>query len=272
MDPLTWFEAALNVADKAGAVAISPLDCVFRTLHNPGVALFLVYLAFVWFAYGRTLGGPRAFGSTFRVAYNVAQSLLSLAYTAALMYAVADRVQRVGWLGAACAKLDYAHNKNYQGADMWLYFLFGVNAAMRAVDFFDTVLIFDSGTLVSFLHTYHHAATFVLVCVQYADRTPFSWLTLLVNGGVHVVMYFYYALCSAGYRPPWKRFVTRLQIAQFVLILLAYGATTLGVALGLVECYATARAQWSALFVLSSYLVLFWRFERATYAARPKTE
>lgn len=271
MSLITWLEAASTVVPTVFSIASSPLDCVFRTLHTPGVVLFLAYLTFVWVTCGRALGGERRFGSTFRVAYNVAQSLLSLAYTALLLYWVADRVQRAGWLGAACAPLYTSWGKS-PGADEPLYLLYGANAAMRAIDFFDTVLILDSGTPVTFLHAYHHVATFVLVCVQYADKTPFAWLTLLVNGGVHTIMYVYYALCSAGYKPAWKRFVTRLQIAQFVLILLAYGATTLGVALGLVECYATARAQWSALLVLSSYLVLFWRFERATYLARPKTD
>lgn len=263
---MEWVEAVLH------HTVVSTLNAVHYICGVLGVLVFLAYVSLVWLVRGRSLGGPRRVPRAVRVAYNVAQSLISLAYTTALLFAVADRVQRVGWLGAACAPLDWKFSKNRTGEDVYLHFLYGANVFMRMADFVDTLLIVDSGAGVTFLHAYHHVATFLLVSVQYADKTPFAWLTLLVNGGVHVLMYAYYALCSAGQRPPWKRFVTRLQIAQFVLILAAYGAATLGVALGVFECYATPRAQWSALLVLSSYLVLFWRFERATYAeARPKT-
>lgn len=40
-------------------------------------------------------------------------------------------------------------------------------------------------------------------------------IALLVNTGVHIVMYFYFFLTSLGIRPRWKKIVTNIQIVQF---------------------------------------------------------
>ena len=53
-----------------------------------------------------------------------------------------------------------------------------------------------------------------MLCV----RTPVSWVPITLNLGVHVVMYFYYALAAVSTKPIWwKRYLTTMQILQFVL-------------------------------------------------------
>ena len=39
---------------------------------------------------------------------------------------------------------------------------------------------------------------------------------LMFNTGVHVVMYYYYFLCTLKRPPKWKKWITNIQIIQFV--------------------------------------------------------
>ena len=113
----------------------------------------------------------------------------------------------------------------------------------------------------------------------------------MLNLSVHCLMYTYYALASLGKRVPWKQWVTNCQIAQFVadLAVLFFAAyhkfhdrifpTFPSVSV----CEATDASSYSsshyvdlelifvgALFVITSYLVLFLQFYARTYGrAKP---
>lgn len=45
----------------------------------------------------------------------------------------------------------------------------------------------------------------------------------IVNSFVHTVMYSYYFLACFGHRPPWGKYVTRLQLTQMVIGMIATG-------------------------------------------------
>lgn len=100
---------------------------------------------------------------------------------------------------------------------------------VRFLDWFDTVFMAlrKRHHHMTFLHLYHHSMVPLLgyVLLRYSPFVPAFFLFAICNCFVHVVMHSYYALSVfPGLRPFlwWKRYVTILQLGQFVVYLL-YG-------------------------------------------------
>ena len=150
----------------------------------------------------------------------------------------------------------------------------------------------------AFLHCYHHGATAFLCYTQLIGHTPVSWVPITLNLTVHVVMYWYYFQAARGIRIWWKEWITRLQIAQFVIDLgnnsrlPPLARTSLTQESGFVyyatysyaasvyfpsfphvgKCGGEEFAAFTGCATLSSYLVLFISFYAATYKKASKTD
>ena len=68
----------------------------------------------------------------------------------------------------------------------------------------------------TFLHVFHHATVVPMAFFWLADAQSLQQIALLTNTFIHVIMYYYYFLCSVGRGPNWKRLITNAQIVQFV--------------------------------------------------------
>ncbi|KAI5295396.1 hypothetical protein KEM52_001523 [Ascosphaera acerosa] len=150
--------------------------------------------------------------------------------------------------------------------------LYYITYLTKYIELADTLFLVLKKKPLTFLHTYHHGATAFLVWTQLLGQTPVSWVVIMLNLGVHVLMYWYYTQCGRGIRVWWKKYITVLQIAQFVLDLgFVYYASYLFCTngyegydqKGLKECIAVI----AGVAILSSYLVLFIGFYLSTYRA-----
>ncbi|KAK9738411.1 GNS1/SUR4 family [Popillia japonica] len=138
----------------------------------------------------------------------------------------------------------------------WFYFLF------KLLDCMDTIffVLRKKNNHVTFLHLYHHSSMLIvswlfkknnhvtfLHLYHHSSMLIVSWLFAkfipgpltgplgVINSLVHAFMYFYYFLASFGtkyekYLTKWKINLTRLQIAQFMLV------TVQGVIVLLLDC------------------------------------
>ncbi|CDH56149.1 fatty acid elongase [Lichtheimia corymbifera JMRC:FSU:9682] len=196
--------------------------------------------------------------------HNFLLTLASGALLALMIEQLFPIIYNHGLLYAVCAK------------DAWtqpLELLYYLNYLVKYWELFDTVFLVVKKKKLEFLHYYHHSLTMVLCYTQLGGRTSVSWVPITLNLTVHVFMYYYYFRTAAGHKIWWKRYLTTMQITQFIIDLFAvyfctytYFAYTYWPHLPNVG--SCAGTETSALFgcaLLSSYLFLFINFYRITY-------
>jgi len=176
---------------------------------------------------------------------------------------------------------NYGFYNNICGSPGWtqpLVLLYYLNYLTKYLEFLDTVFLFLKKKPLTFLHTYHHGATALLCYTQLNGHTSVSWVPIVLNLTVHVVMYWYYFQSARGVRIWWKKYITMLQITQFVLDLAiiyfagwGYVASTYLPMLPHVgSCAGEEWAALSGVAILTSYLVLFIMFYFSTYKKSAK--
>lgn len=153
-----------------------------------------------------------------------------------------------------------------------IYLFYHINYLFKFWELFDTVLLVLRGKTTPFLHVYHHASTLVLCWSQMRAESCMQWIPMIINLTVHVIMYAYFAMHALGIKCWWKKYLTRLQILQFMvgLSLCAIGLTMriLGEIVGIPGiplCHGCYEGAFFGLGVLASYLYLFRIFYANTY-------
>jgi len=179
----------------------------------------------------------------------------------------------VGWFfdyNYRCQPCDYSlDDKPYRMTRVahW-YFL------SKILDFFDTILFILRGKLsqVTNLHVIHHSCMFMSMWYG-MHYTPGGHITFMgyLNTFVHTVMYSYYLLAAMGpaMKPYlwWKKYLTKLQLTQFVLIFL-HAAQLLVFPC---EGVPTALVMWTLIYAFL-FFALFINFYIKAYLFGPKKD
>ncbi|KAJ3044856.1 hypothetical protein HK097_001352 [Rhizophlyctis rosea] len=285
---MTWPTYANDLFDKA-ALAISghlPDEFVFEkaplSTRKEAAQWSLAYLAIV-------LGGqafmrsavpkPVSFKPIFFL-HNAMLSIVSAGLLILFLELVIPDLLKHGLMWSICHE------------DAWnsrLELLFYINYLIKYYELLDTIFLVLKKKKLEFLHVYHHAATMVLCYFELEGRTAVSWVPVTLNLFVHVIMYYYYARTAVSSKPIWwKKYLTTLQITQFILDIFAiYLATYTYVSsamlpgvipnFGLGTCRGKPVAAWIGCVIITSYLGLFVQFFIKTYgdkrrAAKAKKE
>jgi len=149
----------------------------------------------------------------------------------------------------------------------WWYF------ASKVVEFLDTLffILRKKNNQISFLHVYHHWS---MLLMQWSMMKFIpggaSYFGPLCNSFIHAVMYTYYMLTAVGPHMQkylwWKRYLTKMQITQFLLIV---GYCTSLIFLDLKGIFLFFS--WLKWFYVMTLLVLFGNFYIKAYRREKKS-
>ncbi|KAH8263985.1 hypothetical protein KR038_000075, partial [Drosophila bunnanda] len=92
----------------------------------------------------------------------------------------------------------------------------------KIVDLLDTffIVLRKKYRQITYLHVFHHVLmpTLGYFIIRFHGYGGHLFLLCFINVFVHVVMYCYYYCSIAGLPVPWKRYLTVLQMLQFILM------------------------------------------------------
>jgi len=161
--------------------------------------------------------------------------------------------------------------KHTRGPIVFIYF---INYIFKYIELVDTFLLALRGKDIPFLHSYHHAATLVLCWSQLWAQSCIQWLPIVINLLVHVIMYGYYTLHALRLNIWWKKYLTTLQIVQFVVALTgcvaAFATRTAALRLHILPaaqygCVGSDLGAVVGVVIIASYLYLFIILFQAKY-------
>lgn len=152
---------------------------------------------------------------------------------------------------------------------LWLFYV------SKVWDFWDTIFIVlgKKWRQLSFLHVYHHITIFLFYWLNsHVNYDGDIYLTIVLNGFIHTVMYTYYFICMHTKVPStgeslriwWKSSLTMMQMIQFVTMM------SQGTFLLATQC-PTSSLRVIALYIvyIFSLFVLFAQFYVHSYS-KPK--
>ncbi|RZF40914.1 hypothetical protein LSTR_LSTR010998 [Laodelphax striatellus] len=169
-----------------------------------------------------------------------------------------------------CATVDYSYDEEAVHFAFTTYMFY----LSRCSDLMDTVFMVlrKKFRQVSFLHIYHHSGMVMVgwIFTAYAPGGHVAYFGV-VNAFVHCVMYFYYLLTA--FKPEyknsiwWKRHITEMQLAQFVIVTVHAGINVL-------NPYCTFPKLLIAPLLPQGIFIflLFWDFYKKTYLQKKVEE
>lgn len=96
---------------------------------------------------------------------------------------------------------------------LWLFYI------SKVLDFVDTffIVIGKKWKQLSFLHVYHHTTIFLVYWLNlHLNYDGDIFLTIVLNGLIHTIMYTYYFVSMHTKDIWWKKYLTMAQLFQFI--------------------------------------------------------
>jgi len=203
-----------------------------------------------------------------QVAHNAVMFVYSLMSTIAMGFGVLCNTPYTSFSEMICD----SDNALFKGFNHWVLFCFLIS---KMWEFVDTVFLVFGKHRIRFLHVYHHVITLPLSWLLYVDNSANGNICAWTNMFVHTPMYYYYTLAALGLgaRVWWKKYITQIQITQFVfcMAVMVYDVLLIrpvdSVRCTIHKPYAYHSLEWSAVIYLS-FLVLFIKLYIDNYKVR----
>lgn len=174
--------------------------------------------------------------------------------------------------GVKCFGCEVINHKDYSHEAIellhygWLFYM------SRLIEWLDTIffVLRKKERQVTKLHVFHHSFVPLISWIYLKYHPGYSVAFFpLVNTFVHSIMYTYYFLATFGLSIQpylwWKRYLTSLQIAQFVLILIQLASIPLT---GNDKCQYPRGFLYVAFAGAILFLWLFYTYYRDTYGSK----
>lgn len=143
----------------------------------------------------------------FMVVHNAALCVFSAWVTANTWPVLISYIQENGWAAV------HEDPKFWELTSYWSTIFF----ISKYYEFIDSWILVLKGSDPSYLQVYHH--TGVVIAMWLAIQNKSNWLIFMVvlNSFIHTLMYFYYVFSVCGYKSKLAKFLTMMQLTQFVL-------------------------------------------------------
>jgi len=206
--------------------------------------------------------------------HNLFLCLLSLLMFVGVELNVYRVIKNKGLFYTYCDVPDHPHGTMQTGPmSFWMWVFY----ASKYYEMIDTVILVFKRRQLTVVHVYHHFIVPSLFWGMIYSNTTSHWLLVAANSFIHVIMYYYYMMATLGYEMWWKKYLTQMQIIQFLLdIMFAWTPLIAIFGLGTWDC---SGKLWNVAFgtiVGLTFVYLFTAFYVRTYraarAARAKAE
>ncbi|EAL71440.1 GNS1/SUR4 family protein [Dictyostelium discoideum AX4] len=196
------------------------------------------------------------------ILHNAILCIWSLVMCVGILYEVIKRITAEGPLFTVCETVS-GFDKG--PAYYWSYIFY----ISKFYELLDTVIIVLKKKPLIFLHVYHHCIV-VWLCwyFMYSGWNLQLWVVFL-NTFVHVFMYYFYFQTGRGKTVWWKKYITMIQIIQFICLGIAGLLHSAAINLNSSPCFTHYPAFISAYLINFSFLFLFSQFFVKSYSNKP---
>eukprot|EP01134_Creolimax_fragrantissima_P008614 CFRG8614T1 len=126
-------------------------------------------------------------------------------------------------------------------------------------EYIDTVFLILGKKNVIFLHWFHHLITPSICWVAYQYSGTMAWIGPLSNSFVHVCMYSYYTLTYFGMPRTLGKYITKIQITQFMCNVALFVVLFANMAFG--QGHAKCGGSWTFyVYVMANYVNFLFMF------------
>jgi len=250
---LSFWDWAISISDPRVK------DWLFMDSVWPTVYLTLTYLFLICGLGPKIMEKRKPFVlKEFMITYNFTMVVLSIYIWVSIFIGITRR--NYSWVCTPITSYSTdAEEMRIAGALWWFYF-------SKFIEYTDTIIFIlrKKNSQISFLHVYHHASMFPLwwIGMKWVAGGQ-SFLPAMLNSFIHTIMYTYYGLSACGPKLQpylwWKRYLTKLQLAQFFICL---GCCILSL---YVECEFPVWMHYALVAYAFSLILLFFNFYIQAY-------